>query len=174
MALAAWKRIEQSPAYHRNKLFLKRLIGKEPRLRSDLRVIVDYAGGWSYCPDMLGRDSIVYSLGVGKDIDFDEALIRQFGLHVHAFDPTPSAVDWIATQHNAANLHYYPWAVTAQDSMLRLYPRINRDGSKSTIMYSMVAAELSRDDAIEVLAVSLASIAGRLGHVRIDLLKILL
>lgn len=172
MAIAAWKRIELSPSYQRKKLFLKRLIGKEPRLKPDIQLSTVHAGGWCYTPAILGRDSIVYSLGVGKDIDFDEVLIRQFGLQVHAFDPTPSTVEWIAAQHLPANLYYYPWAVTARDGMLRLYPRINRDGSKSSIMYSMVAADPSRDDGIEVPAFSLATVTAKLGHNHIDLLKI--
>lgn len=31
MAFAAWKRLEKTPGYQRKKLFLKQLVGREPR-----------------------------------------------------------------------------------------------------------------------------------------------
>jgi hypothetical protein len=47
-----------------------------------------------------------------------------------------------------------------------------RDGSKSDIMYTMIAGEASVDDPIEVPAFSLSSITTKLDHDQIDLLKI--
>lgn len=171
MAIAAWKRLEKSPGYQRRKLVLKRLVGKEPRLRTDLDVPVIDEGGWRYHPDALDRDSVVYSLGIGKDTDFDQALIRRFGLHVHAFDPTPSTADWLLEHPQGAGFHFHPWAVTAADGTMTLYPRRRKDGRKSSVMYTMVADGGAQADAIEVPAFSLGSIASTLGHGRLDLLK---
>lgn len=171
MAIAAWKRLEKSPGYQRKKLFFKRLIGKELRLRPDIRIHTVKDGGWWFHPDGLDGDSIVYSLGIGEDVDFDLMLMRRFGCALHAFDPTPSTVDWIAQRGLPAPFHFHPWAVTARDGTLKLYPRIRRDGSASTVMYTMVKEEASADQAIEVPAMSLGTIARQLGHDRIDLLK---
>ena len=77
MAIAAWKRIEKSPGYQRAKTSLKRLIGKELRLSVELRVPTVNQGGWWFSPQGLNRDSIVYSLGVGEDIEFDLAIIER-------------------------------------------------------------------------------------------------
>jgi FkbM family methyltransferase len=171
MALAAWKRLEKSPGYQSKKLFLKRLIGKEPALKPELRLHTVSDGGWRYHPDALNDTSVVYSLGIGKDIGFDLALIQTYGLHVHAFDPTPSTTDWLRAGHQPAGFHFHPWAVTAKDGAIMLYPRIRKDGSKSADMYTLLAAEASVADAIEVPAFTLGSITAALGHVRIDLLK---
>ncbi|HET6629975.1 MAG TPA: FkbM family methyltransferase [Woeseiaceae bacterium] len=172
MAIAAWKRVEKSAGYQRKKLVLKRLVGREPRLRTDLDIPVLEEGGWRYCPGALDRDSVVYSLGIGKDTGFDQALMRRFGLQVHAFDPTPSTAQWLLEHPQGPDFHYHPWAVTAQDGALTLYPRMRRNGRKSSVMYTLVADGGARTDAIEVPAFSLGSIVLELGHGRLDLLKI--
>jgi len=67
--------------------------------------------------------------------------------------------------------HFYPWAVTATDGSLKFYPRLKKDGSKSDVMFTMIPEEETKDDVIEVPAYSLTSIIEKLGHDRIDLLK---
>jgi FkbM family methyltransferase len=171
MAIAAWKRLEKTPGYQKKKRFLKRLIGKELRLSNDIEVPVIKDGGWWFAPEGLDADSIVYSLGVGDDIDFDLSVIEKYGVEVHAFDPTPSAIDMLNQKDLPQRFEFHPWAVTATDGSLTFYPRLRRDGTKSDVMYTMIAEEETRDDAIEVPAYSLATISEKLGHTRIDLMK---
>src|SRR5690348_626270 len=47
---------------------------------------------WTFCPDGLGPESIVYSGGVGKDISFEHALVKTFGCAVHLLDPSPTGI----------------------------------------------------------------------------------
>ena len=171
MAIAAWKRIEKSPGYQRAKTSLKRLVGKELKLRIDVRVKTEKEGGWWFTPENLDSDSIVYSLGVGEDIAFDLSLIDRFGVELHAFDPTPSSVNMLASTDLPERFIFHPWAITAEDGTLKFYPRVRKDGSKSTVMFTMIAEDASIDDAIEVPAFCLSSVADKLGHERIDLLK---
>lgn len=171
MAIAAWKRLEKTPGYQRKKRFLKRLVGKELRLRIEHEVPLVKEGGWWFTAENLGTESIVYSLGVGDEIDFDLAIIRDYGVTVHAFDPTPNSVHMLDGCELPDRFTFHPWAVTAEDGSLKFYPRLKKDGSKSDVMFTMVAEEATRDDAIEVPAFSLASIVDKLGHARIDLLK---
>jgi FkbM family methyltransferase len=171
MAIAAWKRLEKSPGYQQKKLVLKRLVGKEPRLRTDVELATVKKGGWWFHPDALDETSLVYSLGVGEDVEFDLALIRGHGVQVHAFDPTPSTLEWLGAHPQPPSFHFHPWAVTSRDGVLTLYPRVRKDGSKSGTMYTMVADDAARDAAVEVPALSLPTILKNLGHRRIDLLK---
>ena len=171
MAIAAWKRLEKTPGYQKKKRFLKRLIGKELKLRNDIEIPVIKDGGWWFTPEGLTADSIVYSLGVGDDIDFDLSLIAKFGVQVHAFDPTPSSIGMLDGRDLPQRFAFHPWAVTATDGSLTFYPRLRKDGSKSKVMYTMIAEEQTVDDAIEVPAYSLSTISDRLGHDKIDLMK---
>ena len=171
MAIAAWKRLEKTPGYQKKKRFLKRLIGRELRIRNDIDVPVVKDGGWWYAPGELDADSVVYSLGVGDDIEFDLALIDKYGVEVHAFDPTPSSVQLVARRNVPGRFVFHPWAVTANDGTLTFYPRLKKDGTKSDVMYTMVAEDETVDDGIDVPAFSLATIGRKLGHDRIDMLK---
>jgi len=172
MAIAAWKRIEKSPGYQRAKTSLKRLIGKELRLPVEIRIATIESGGWRFTTHGLDQDSIVYSLGVGDDIAFDLFIIDRFGAEVHAFDPTPSSIEMLSKTSLPDRFHFHPWAITAEDGTLKFYPRVKKDGSESTLMFTMIAEDASSKNAIEVPAYCLSSVAKRLEHSRIDLLKI--
>ncbi len=171
MAIAAWKRLEKTPGYQRKKRFLKRLVGKELTLKNDINIPVIKEGGWWFTPQGLNSGSIVYSLGVGDDIDFDLSVIEKYGVKVHAFDPTPSSIDMLDGRDMPQQFEFHPWAVTATDGSLTFYPRLKKDGTKSDVMYTMIAEEETIDDAIEVFAYSLSTITDKLGHQKIDLMK---
>ena len=171
MPSAACKLFDKTPGYQKKKRFLKRLIGKELRLRQDIKIPVIKDGGWWFTPEGLDSASIVYSLGVGDDIDFDLSIIEKYGVEVHAFDPTPSSIDMLEGRDLPDSFAFHPWAVTAEDGSLTFYPRLKKDGTKSNVMYTMIAEEETRVDAIEVPAYSLATISEKLGHRQIDLMK---
>jgi len=171
MAIAAWKRIEKSTGYQRLKTSLRRLIGTELRLQIETGVATIDHGGWCFTGQHLDQDSIIYSLGVGDDIDFDLAIIENFGAGVHAFDPTPSSIEMLSKADLPNKFHFHPWAITAKNGTLKFYPRVKKDGSRSSVMFTIVVQGNSVENAIEVPAFCLSSVANKLGHTRIDLLK---
>ncbi|MDZ7803349.1 FkbM family methyltransferase [Thiohalophilus sp.] len=166
------KRIEQSDGYKFTKLLVKRLVGEELWLRPEIRINTLNKGGWLFYPDRLNSESVVYSFGVGEDIDFDLVLINQFGLSVYAFDPTPSTVDWLSGQSDIpGKFQFHPWAVTDSDGSMTLYPRV-RGNKKSKVMYTLIAEEGVADSGVDVPAFTIGSIMAKLGHDHIDLMKI--
>jgi FkbM family methyltransferase len=171
MAIAAWKRFEKTPQWQKKKRFLKRLLGKELRLKIDLDIPVVKDGGWWFSPAHLNSDSLVYSLGVGDEVDFDLSIIEQYGVEVYAFDPTPNSIDLLDQSKLPTRFHFHPWAVTADDGTLKFYPRLKKDGTKSDVMFTMIPEPETREDEIEVPAYCLTTIVEKLGHKRIDLLK---
>ena len=171
MALAAWKRLENAPSYQKTKRFLKRLVGKEIRLKNDIEIPVLKEGGWWFAPHGLTGESVVYSFGVGEDIEFDLSIIEKYGVEVHAFDPTPSSIQMLNARILPQQFAFHPWAVAAGDGSLTLYPQFRKNGTKSDVMYTIVAEAETIADAIEVPAYSLSTIREKLGHDRIDLIK---
>lgn len=160
----------KSDGFRRFKLALKRLIGREPRFGLDVRCNLQKFGVWRVCPGLLREGGIVYSLGVGEDIDFDLAMLEK-RMEVHAFDPTPNSVDWLEQQDLPAGFHFHPWAVAEQDGSFLLYPRRLRDGSRSGSMYTLVPESADRAGAVEVPAKTIGTIVRALGHDRVDVLK---
>ncbi len=125
-------------------------------------------GGWWIRTDVLGPGSIVYSVGVGRDISFDLCLIKRFGLQVNAFDPTRKCRDWLATQALPRNFAFTEIGVAAYDGLgtFVLSSRPDWDSYELNV-HSGKALDS------EVLPVArVATIMRQLGHDRLDILKL--
>ncbi len=127
---------------------------------------------WQYSGEALRQGAIVYSLGVGDNIDFDRHLIQHHGVTVHAFDPTPYAVEWMQQTGAQANFNFHQWAVAAIDGEITMQPRGRTAGQQPAVMWSAVEADAANGGQIQVPAYSIATIMQKLEHERIDLLKI--
>lgn len=172
MAIRAWKRIEKTPRYQRAKVVVKRLLGKELRLKTEISVPARRAGGWAYDPSKLDESSVVYSCGVGDDIDFDLDLINRCNAQVHAFDPTPSAMAMVEKRELPDAFRFHPWAVSGHDGTMTLYRRVKHSGEASAVMYTLVPEDAVDEEGITTPAFTIGSIHRKLGHTRIDVLKL--
>lgn len=165
------RQLAATTPYRKTKLFLKRLLGKELWINPEIHCDIRQYGDWHLSARGL-RNGLVYSLGVGDDISFDLALVREFQVTIHAFDPTPQSIRHISSLELPEKFFFHPWAVTDQDHTLKLYPRLKRRGKKDKEMLTMIADPgVEEKDAIQVPGLSLDSIMQRLGHGKVDLLK---
>jgi FkbM family methyltransferase len=115
---------------------------------------------------MLNSASVVYSVGVGEDISFDLELIRRFGVHVDAFDPTPRSIAWLETQVLPPGLTVHPFGVADFDGYCRFLAPENAAHTSYTLV-ERPSPELP----INLPVHRLRTIMNRLGHEQIDLLK---
>ena len=164
--------MKRQPWFWPLKLFFKRVSGRELWLRTDTSSDVLQSDGWDYIAELLGPHSIVYSLGVGDSIDFDMDLIHHYSLTVHAFDPTPYSEEWISGLELPSNFQFHAWAAAGEDGVLRLYRRINKRGRKSNVMWTADNKAGDAADFVDVPAFALRTMMRKLGHYRIDLLKV--
>src|SRR5438128_84371 len=100
---------------------------------------------WHVCPQDLQASSVVYSFGVGEDISFDLALMQQFALQVHAFDPTPRSIEWLQNQNVPPEFIFHPFGVAEFDGLCAFLPPEN----PAHVSHTLVQRESSRP-AIEV------------------------
>lgn len=123
-------------------------------------------GRWTLCPDGLDSKSIIYSVGIGYDISFDLALINKFSCTVFAFDPTQRSQNWLQQMklpflfkyHNIGLAHYDGNAV------FKLPPN-------HTVSFSM-RNDITGHEAHTSTVMTMQSLMSKLGHHRIDILKI--
>jgi len=170
--LKIFPRLKKNRFFWKIKLFLKRLIGRELWLKKEIVLRAEIRGDWEYCPDYINENSIVYSLGVGDSIEFDNEIIKARGCHVYAFDPTPFSVNWISNQNTSSKLSFYPWAVSDSDGRMRMIQRENKKGKKSNVMWTEITSHVNFDGSIEVPVFSIPSIMKKLNHSSISLIKI--
>jgi FkbM family methyltransferase len=147
--------------------WLRRLIGRDPWMRPAAQVPVERHGEWYLSPTGVGRDSIVYSLGIGRDLTFDRSVIDRFGADVHAFDPTPAAIAWVRGQVLPPQLHVHEYGVADFDGVAEFaFPVDPENASFSYRGHSAGEASAVRADVRR-----LGTLMRLLGHSRIDLLK---
>ena len=165
-------RLEKNRFFWKIKLFLKRSIGRELWLKKEIVLRTEIRGDWEYCPDYIEESSIVYSLGVGDSIEFDNEIIKAHGCQVYAFDPTPFSVNWISDQKTSSKLFFHPWAISDFDGEMRMIQRENKKGKKSDVMWTEISPNSNYDNSIEVSVFSIPSIMKKLNHASISLIKI--
>lgn len=170
MRLKAWKKFKKSVPFRKAKMKMKQLSGKEPRLKIDIKLDIENYSNWNVVPALLKKGDIIYSFGICDDIGFELDVIKK-NINIFAFDPTPYSVNWIKKQKLPASFHFYPWAASATDGNFYLYPRLKKKGEKSTIMYTSHKEAGAGDDGVKVEAFSLRSMADKLGHNEINVLK---
>jgi len=124
----------------------------------------DY-GGYAVASDLVTRDSVVYSFGIGEDLSFDLALIERFGCAVHAFDPTPRSLAWAKTQALPENLHIHGVGLADHDGIASFSPPAN----PKHVSHSLTARNGA--ERIEFEVKSLDTLMRELCHDRIDILK---
>jgi FkbM family methyltransferase len=102
---------------------LKSVLGldvyRRPEIAADTVTLGEGTGRWSVALEGLGPGTVVYVLGVGTDISFERDLIARCGVVVHAFDPTPIALDWASKQVLPDGFILHPYGVADFDGTAR-------------------------------------------------------
>ena len=159
---------------YRRKISLSRSL--KPSEISHLKPVVNIKhrwygnsyGGFYAVPKLLHAGSIVYSVGIGKDISFDRAVIKNHQSKVFAFDPTPKSIQWIDEQKLPASFHFFSYGISKHTGSDNFYlPESPRGVSGSLVIHD----DVDEKKLIEVPMKSLADITSELGHQHLDVLK---
>ena len=70
----------------------------------------------------LNENSVVYSLGIGTNIEFDQAIHNKFKSPVYMVDPTPKSLHFLANQKLPDDFKHLPAAVYNYDGEITFYP----------------------------------------------------
>jgi FkbM family methyltransferase len=160
-----------SSAYRRMRHAVRCAMGRDLRFEVQTRVPFerhgDEGGAWCIDPRGLGAESIVYSIGIGTEITFDLSLIAVYGVTVHAFDPTPGAIEYVRQRQLPSRYRWHPVGVGRYDGEARFFPPAN----PAHISHSLLHRAETSDTAIQVEIRRVSTIMRDLGHTRLDVLK---
>lgn len=126
-------------------------------------------GGFYVCPDQLNPQSIVYSFGIGRDISFDKAMIDQHDCQVFGFDPTPNSITWVLETPTPERFQFFPYGLGNRDSIEQFFMPKNPNEVSGSIVHQ---SNVSKSNTIPVEIKTIKTISAKLGHTRIDVLKI--
>lgn len=148
--------------------FVRELTGARHKVQ--VKLATEMAGEnvddmFAFCPTILPPGPIVYSLGVGTVIDADLYLVEHYHAYVYAFDPTPIALEWIATQKVPDRWRMLPYGVADFDGPAIFFHHVGAQfGLKP------VTPEDRATNPLQVRRIS--TIMRELSHDHIDILKI--
>ncbi len=150
--------------------FTRRVALRHPRPPAALgleKLGSDY-GGWIVPTAVITDAWVCYCGGVGEDLTFDLGLIDRFGCMVRAFDPTPRAIAYAASEAGAEpRFRFLPVGLWSEDTTLRFFAPRN----PAHVSHSVVNLQRT-DEYFEAACRSLPSLMRELGDDRFDLLKI--
>ncbi|MBI1307983.1 MAG: FkbM family methyltransferase [Bacteroidetes bacterium] len=112
------------------------------------------------------QNSIVYSLGIFRDISFDLSISESTGCTVHLFDPTPATVEFMKKFSENKKLDYHPIGVWIQDEELTFY--VGKEDTSSTLFDQDGVKKFVH---FKAKCETIPTIMNRLGHQQIDVLK---
>jgi FkbM family methyltransferase len=125
-------------------------------------------GGWVIPVHLLARDSICYCAGVGEDISFDVGLMDRFGCDVHAFDPTPRAIQFVERHGGTLpRFHFHPYGLWNEDAVLKFYA----PADPTHVSHSILNLQKT-DQYFEAPCRRLSGVMKDNGHAHLDLLKL--
>ena len=123
--------------------------------------------GWVVDESLLNRESVIYSVGVGSNIDFDIELINSFGATVHAFDPTPRSIEWVKSQKLPKHFIFHPFGLSAENGHMDFFP----PAKASSTHFSPIDRYGDTNNVVRAPVKDIDTIASELNHKEIDLLK---
>lgn len=126
-------------------------------------------GGFYAIPPSKGKDSVVYSVGIGQDISFDRAIHRAWGCRVYGFDPTPKSKRWFERQSDVDFMDFHAIGLGTYTGTATFHLPESEKATSGSLNAS-VQSTLTRP--IEVQLSTLKDLMMQLGHNRLDVLKI--
>ncbi len=124
-------------------------------------------GGWATPRNAVTEDSVIYSFGIGEDASWDLGLISAKGCRIHGFDPTPKSLKWVEQNINDPRFVMHPQALADFNGTLDLWLPANPDHVSASLRQSSGTSH----EKITVPCENLSSIMERMGHERVDVLK---
>jgi FkbM family methyltransferase len=151
---------------------VKILTGKVRPIKAEVKCNHEWYGntygGFYVYPDILSKDSIVYSFGIGEDISFDRAIIENHKCCVFAFDPTPKSIAWIQNQTLPPGFTFFEYGIACETGFVNFnLPKNSNHVSGSIVKHHKV----DESNNVSVLMKCLPEIITELGHNHVDVLK---
>lgn len=114
---------------------------------------------------------IVYSGGIGENIDFDRAILEHYpNAQIYAFDPTPNTIKWVEENVAEERFQFYPYGLSDFDGSTDFSLPIKGVSGSIFSTDTMLHVE---DDASAIVDVKkISTIMEELDHKKIDILKI--
>lgn len=152
--------------------FIRKMKGTSSHLKINVKCNYQWYGntygGFFLCPELLNKNSIIYSFGIGEDMSFDNAISMNHNCHIFCFDPTPKSIDWVKKQKLSDKFNFFEYGISGKDGFVDFYLPKNPNHVSGS---SETQKNIDIDNKVSVEMKTLGNIMNELGHRHIDVLK---
>ena len=100
---------------------LRRPLLHKPEISLAFDVLGTEYGGWPLVRNLTPKNALIYSFGVGEDISFDLEAIELYEAIVHAFDPTPRCLKWVAQQSHPPQFSFHAMGISDTNGEIEFF-----------------------------------------------------
>lgn len=118
----------------------------------------------------LSRNSVVYSAGIGQDINFDSAVFKSTGASIVMIDPTPRSKTFIESLSLPPQFKFFPLALYTYDGEISFYSHYLVEDVRNSPSFS-VHNETKTLFKLTVPCKKLSTLMKQNNHQHIDVLK---
>lgn len=124
-------------------------------------------GGWSIPENSLGEDSIVYCVGIGEDISFDQGLMDTYKCKIYGYDPTPRSKTYLQSLDLDEKYIFRAIGLWNENTQIEFFEPKKKEHVSHSIQNIQKTGDSFRAQVNTLDNMMLAN-----GHNKIDLLKI--
>ncbi len=109
--------------------------------------------------------SVIYSLGIGEEVSFDDEVSKMFSCSVYMYDPTPASIDFIKKNYSSNKyFKFFPVGIWIENTILKFYS--SSGGGSSSAVYSTMGKNF-----FEAKCVTMEDVLKENFHTHIDVFK---
>lgn len=138
------------------------------RKNDNIKWIGNSYGGFYVDTSLIKPESVVFSIGIGEDISFDEGIAGLGVKKVYLFDPTPKSINYIKSVGNRSWIHFTNVGVSTIDEVVKFYLPKDTDHVSGSVY---VHNNTDNSNAIEVQLHSVKTLLKMSNCESLDLLK---
>ena len=150
------------------KYWVQGRVMHKPTLCISQKWIGNQYGGFYVHTDALHAQSIVYSIGIGEDISFDQELIKTIGCPVFGYDPTPKSIAWVTKNMNDRQFKFFDFGIAKVSGKQSFYLPENKNFVSGSIK---PIKGVDKQNKVALQFKTLKAAMELNNHTQIDLLK---
>ncbi len=119
---------------------------------------------------LLNNSSIIYSFGIGENLNFEKKVSDLYDCKVYCFDPTSLAINFIKNEKfNKNNIFFEPYGIWIEDGKVKFYEQeINQDGNTGGSITNLFETE----NYTLLDCYKLSTLMKKNNHSKIDVIKL--
>lgn len=134
---------------------------------------------YAICNIDVTSSTVVYSIGIGDDFSWDQAMINRFACNIYAYDPTPIAISFVDRNKGSIDMQRFKFheigVFTKDDDQHVFYlpanPQHVSGTTKNVDLYNIITGSNNAPRQIHVKMRTLETLMKNNGHRYIDILK---